>query len=270
MATSFESWADVANAFSCHIEHYARTGGGENALVGLNTEDSISLQYAGRVVYELFQNALDRADSRVVVSFEDGVLVVANDGRAVSVRPPMNYALQLPKGRSDFHALCTLHISKKTPEQDFGNKGIGFRSVFGISDRCEVWSRCADGGWWGVELVARRTPSAWRDCAIPALDALVRELGDGPRPSFHLPRPLRSPDLPHPIAEGLSTVVVLRVDVRPSGYNLRISEEILDSMYSSSSVPTQSHPSEPSQMHFLVDPLDGPPMDPASAYTWGV
>jgi len=222
--TSFESWTDVESAFTCHIDHYAQTGGGENALVGLKTEGSISLQYAGRVVYELFQNALDRADSRVVVSFEDGVLAVANDGRAVSVRPPMNYAKQLPKGRSDFHALCTLHISNKTPEQDFGNKGIGFRSVFGVSDRCEVWSRCADGGWWGIELVARRTPSAWEDCEIPELDALVRNLGDGPRPSFHLPRPLRSPDLPHPIAEGLHTVVVLRVD--EVSHRTQIAEEV--------------------------------------------
>ena len=58
METSFEKWIDVANAFSRHIAHYAKTGGGENALVGLKTEGSISLQYAGRVVYELFQNAL--------------------------------------------------------------------------------------------------------------------------------------------------------------------------------------------------------------------
>lgn len=211
LGNSFETWADVANTFSRHIDHYARTGGGENALVGLKTEGSISLQYAGRVVYELFQNALDRAERRVVVSFEDGVLAVANDGRAVSVRPPLDYSVQLPEGRSDFHALCTLHISNKTPDQDFGNKGIGFRSVFGVSDRCVVWSRCADGGWWGIELIASRTPSAWEGCAIPRLDAQVRDLGDGPRPSFHLPRPLRSPGLPHPVAEGLNTVVVLRV-----------------------------------------------------------
>lgn len=116
------------------------------------------------------------------------------------------------RGRSYFHALCTLHISNKTPDQDFGNKGIGFRSVFGVSDRCEVWSRCADRGWRGIELVARRSLSGWEDCAIPALDALVRPLGEGPRPSFHLPRPLRSSGLPHPIADALNTVVVLRVN----------------------------------------------------------
>ena len=178
MDTSFECWKDVTNAFRRHIDHYATTGGGENALVGLKTEGSISLQYAGRVVYELFQNALDRAESRVVVSFdEDGQLVVGNDGRAVSVRSekPMSYAEQLTSGRSDFHALCTLHISNKNPEQDFGNKGIGFRSVFGVSDRCEVWSRCADDGWWGIELVARRKPSEWQDSVIPELDSKVRE-----------------------------------------------------------------------------------------------
>ena len=227
MDTSFECWKDVTSAFRRHIDHYATTGGGENALVGLKTEGSISLQYAGRVVYELFQNALDRAESRVVVSFdEDGQLVVGNDGRAVSVRSekPMNYAEQLTAGRSDFHALCTLHISNKNPEQDFGNKGIGFRSVFGVSDRCEVWSRCADDGWWGIELVARRKPSEWQDSVIPELDSKVRELGDSPRPSFHLPRPLRSPDLPHSIAEGLHTVVLLRVEDRE--HRTQIADEV--------------------------------------------
>ena len=224
MVTSFERWTDVAEAFERHIRHYARTGGGENALVGLKTEGSISLQYAGRVVYELFQNALDRAERRVVVSFTDGVLVVANDGRAVSVTPPMHYDQQLPEGRSDFHALCTLHISNKTPEQDFGNKGIGFRSVFGVSDRCEVWSRCGDGGWWGIELVAHRIPSAWEACAIPALDGLVQSLGDEERPSFHLPRPLRRMDVPHPLAEGLHTVVLLRV--AEGRHRVQIAEEV--------------------------------------------
>jgi hypothetical protein len=222
--TSFESWEDVVSVFTTHIAHYAETGGGENALIGLKTEGSISLQYAGRVVYELFQNALDRAENRVRVSFEDGVLVIANDGRAVSVRPPMNYTIQHPKGRSDFHALCTLHISNKTPEHDFGNKGIGFRSVFGVSDRCEMWSRCADGGWWGIELVAQRKPTEWEPCAIPALDALVRSLGASPRPSFHLPRPLRSSTLPHPDAAGLSTLVLLRVNAgKPQ---IQIAEEV--------------------------------------------
>ena len=64
--SKFAKWDDVIATFTGHVHHYVAHGGGENALVGLRAEGAVTLQYAGRVVYELFQNALDRARTRAV------------------------------------------------------------------------------------------------------------------------------------------------------------------------------------------------------------
>lgn len=225
MSSYRASWAEVRAVFLDHVTHYAKTGGGENALVGLRAEGAVTLQYAGRVVYELFQNALDRAASRVVVRFDDGVLMVGNDGRAFGVDPSFDYAQpRRGKERADFNALCALHTSNKSPERQFGNKGIGFRSVFGVSDRARLWSRCSDGGWWGIELSVGTTPAEWTSSPVPELDSIVRDVGDEARPSFHFPRPLRSDEAPHPSAHHLETVVV--VEVVDTEHRTQIAHEV--------------------------------------------
>jgi hypothetical protein len=209
---SFASWDDVVETMTSHVGHYAAHGGGENALVGLRAEGAVTLQYAGRVVLELFQNALDRAVRRVVVRFDGEHLVVGNDGSGVSVDPGYDYAHPIEgEGRSDFHALCALHTSNKCPDRQFGSKGIGFRSVFGVSGEARLWTRCADGGWWGMELRQQLVPSNWCDSELPELDAVVREAGAQPRPSFHFPRLLRSAHDPVAACEGIHTVFVVRV-----------------------------------------------------------
>ncbi len=208
----YPTWHEVEKTFINHISHY-KDRGGEDALLHLRAEESVEVQYAGRVALELFQNALDRADKNCLVQFEDNCLVVANDGFGLSVNSDFDYSNQNEHmRRSDFHALCALHASNKTVEQNFGNKGIGFRSVFAVSNRVEVWSRLQDGGWWGLELRTKCDPSKWQSSASPALDNMVREIStSGLRPSFHLPRLLKSSSGPCLGLDNFSTVVCLPI-----------------------------------------------------------
>jgi len=116
-------------------------------LRDLGAERSLVQDYSGRVVFELLQNALDRATEEIEVRWDPdrGQLEVANDGRAISTEAPRG-------GRGDLTALLTLHTSSKSARDSIGNKGVGFRSVFASSNVVEVCSRAADGGWWGLRL----------------------------------------------------------------------------------------------------------------------
>ena len=196
-----------------HAHYWADHGGGEAALLGLRSEGSVALQYSGRVVLELFQNALDCAASRVVVRLEGETLVVGNDGARVSVDPEFDYRRQnLRDKRSNFNALCSLHSSNKSADEQFGNKGIGFRSVFGVSDRVAVWSRLEGGAWWGFELRRPLNTGRWEPTGFAEYDAVVLASTLEDRPSFHFPRPCFA-DQPPVAGPGLETLIL--VPVRP-------------------------------------------------------
>ena len=64
------SAADVAACFRKVHEYYKRQGGlaAEGAS---NGERAVARQYAGRVAFELLQNALDRASTRIAVRRDD-------------------------------------------------------------------------------------------------------------------------------------------------------------------------------------------------------
>jgi hypothetical protein len=116
-------------------------------LRDLGAEKALVQDYSGRVVFELLQNALDRASEQILIRWHpaDGILEVANDGRAISVHAVDGH-------RSDLTSLLTLHTSSKSAAQSVGNKGVGFRSVFASSGEVEVASRAADDRWWGMQL----------------------------------------------------------------------------------------------------------------------
>lgn len=99
-------------------------------------------QYAGRFLIELIQNAHDaliapaagEAGGRIAMLFDVndstyGSLLVANDGQ--------------PFSSSNFERLSQLGQSDKDPQENIGNKGIGFRSVLEICDVPEVYSRAS-------------------------------------------------------------------------------------------------------------------------------
>ncbi|WP_437915097.1 hypothetical protein WME73_06390 [Sorangium sp. So ce302] len=220
----------LAQTFANHHDYY-RAVGGETLNQQLADEGAISNQYAGRAAFELLQNALDRCDKVCVVALvrENGStrLLVANDGATVSFDPDFDYrslSRHARLRRSDFHALCSLHTSNKTPDESIGNKGVGFRSVFALADRVQVWTR-ADDGFWGLELhrlldaerlAARRIEDRRvRDGEVRFLEAPL-QLDDGARwPSFYFPIPLWCASAPEAALEALppiSTVVVVPIE----------------------------------------------------------
>ena len=206
---------------------------GEDAYQQLQTEESIRRQYTGRVLFELLQNALDRAESKVAVEIRDvewgsaeRALIVANDGEPIRVDPEYDYSTPPDvqgERRPDFNALCTLHVSNKRPEESVGNKGVGFRSVFWLGDSARVWSRFDDSpGWWGMEMHLPLDRDTWqRRLDYPEvnaghsefLDSTIPRLQNGEtRASFHFPLPLRAAEPPTPDeASDFSTVVVVPI-----------------------------------------------------------
>ncbi|NEX19892.1 hypothetical protein G3480_06110 [Thiorhodococcus mannitoliphagus] len=137
----------IDRLFSRHLKEHLKLPDSARAR-DLGAERALIQDYSGRVVYELLQNALDRASDVVLIRWDEASrsLEVANDGRPVSVYPD-------PKDRrSDFRALLSLHSSSKSADESIGNKGVGFRSVFSLTEEVEVWSRTASSDWWGMRL----------------------------------------------------------------------------------------------------------------------
>lgn len=148
------------SVFEGHLEEHRKLPESSRQR-DLGSERELIRNYSGRVVFELLQNALDRAGKngcpgRILVALiknENGKpqLIVGNDGAGVSVYPRPK-AGEIGK-HSDFHAMLSLHASTKTAEESIGNKGIGFRSVFSSSESVYVYSReSLDGAWWGFDL----------------------------------------------------------------------------------------------------------------------
>jgi len=184
----------------------------------LNAEGKIKQDYAGRVLFELFQNAVDRAEARVRILADEpaGRLYFGNDGKPVSV-----YDFESGQKRSDLHSLCSLNTSNKEANNAIGNKGVGFRSVFAATNRVRVWSKApdlssTDGRWWGIEL--RRPfpgkPFPAMGIAAELVNSIRNSLLEKPEeaPSFYFPAFLEDWDDSIPPDEwlsGLKTVVVL-------------------------------------------------------------
>lgn len=97
--------------------------------------------YANRVPLELIQNGYDAHKNwqgkRIIHMELDGsygefgALYVANNG--------------FPFNAENFDAICTLGLSSKKPNENVGNKGIGFRSVLGVCEFPEIYSMDPEG-----------------------------------------------------------------------------------------------------------------------------
>lgn len=225
MSSDHESRVEsVRQTFRNHYAYY-RDVGAETRRQQLAAERSLRLAYAGRAAFELVQNAFDRCDRVVSVGVDAGarLLTVGNDGRALGVDPAFNYREddRAPR-RSDFHALCSLHTSNKSPDESIGNKGVGFRSVFSLGNRVQVWSRLSGDVWWGLELhrvvtraiveARRREDAAVRAGAEMFLASAELELaGGGDYPSFYSPLPLYSSQPPLG-AGGVETLIVVALE----------------------------------------------------------
>lgn len=114
------------------------------------TESESSKDYVGRIVFEFFQNAVDRAEKNIWIEFTDNELIISNDGKMFSIYDVENNDGESKK--SDFHALNSIHNSNKSAGESIGNKGVGFKSCWNVSDHVIVESKDVDGKPWGFEL----------------------------------------------------------------------------------------------------------------------
>jgi len=80
----------------------------------------------GSFLMEFIQNADDAGSSSLLIEIEDKVVNIFNDGRVFS--------------RDDVNSICRVGMSSKTPKDYIGYLGVGFKSVFLISDSPEIYS----------------------------------------------------------------------------------------------------------------------------------
>ncbi|WP_395006141.1 sacsin N-terminal ATP-binding-like domain-containing protein [Undibacterium sp.] len=93
-------------------------------LAGL--ERYIAESYSSRSFIELLQNADDAISSRLKIQKIKNYIVVANDGREITVQ--------------DFEALCRSAASQKERNSNIGYRGIGFKSVVHFADSVHIFS----------------------------------------------------------------------------------------------------------------------------------
>ncbi|OQB81201.1 MAG: hypothetical protein BWX88_04335 [Planctomycetes bacterium ADurb.Bin126] len=102
-----------------------------------NMAAQVGADYHGRFIVELLQNASDQAcevgltDSTVTIIRSPQLVAVANEGA--------------PFTDDGLRSITSLGLSTKNPQDAIGNKGIGFKSVFQVSGRPEVYSANAPG-----------------------------------------------------------------------------------------------------------------------------
>jgi rRNA maturation protein Rpf1 len=105
----------------------------------------VSSDYQGRVIYELLQNAFDRAETTIVVKVIESTLYVANDGKKFSFNAQHDYKMGGVDGekfeRCDFQSLCSISTSNKTANESIGNKGVGFKSVYALGRYANVHTK---------------------------------------------------------------------------------------------------------------------------------
>jgi len=92
----------------------------------------VEADYHGRFIVELLQNASDQAteaglvDSCVTIIRTAELVAFANEG--------------IEFKSNGLHSITSLGLSTKRPQDAIGNKGIGFKSVFQVSESPEIYS----------------------------------------------------------------------------------------------------------------------------------
>lgn len=92
----------------------------------------IRLDYHGRFLIELLQNAVDPAikagvrQASLLIVRTPSLLAVLNQGA--------------PFDEAGLRSILSLGLSSKKPDEAIGNKGVGFKSVFEVADRAEIFS----------------------------------------------------------------------------------------------------------------------------------
>jgi hypothetical protein len=129
MTDQFQS--RVTDIFQNHYNYYTSIGI-ETIKQQAGQVEQVSADYQGRVIFELLQNAFDKANTSIKVLVKDNCLYIANDGKEFSYRENYDYHTG-ESGRADFQSLCSISTSTKDVNSSIGNKGVGFKSVFAIA-----------------------------------------------------------------------------------------------------------------------------------------
>jgi len=118
--------------FEKHYNYY-KSIGIETIKQQAGQVEQVSSDYQGRVIYELLQNAFDKANKNILVQVKGNSLFVANDGEKFTFVADYDY----DKGsseRGDFQSMCSISTSTKNASTSIGNKGVGFKSAFSIAE----------------------------------------------------------------------------------------------------------------------------------------
>ena len=143
------------------------------------TESESSKDYIGRVVFEFFQNAVDRADENIWLELNKQEFIISNDGDPFSI-----YQGEDEKGKkSDFYSLNSIHNGEKIPGESAGNKGVGFKSCWNISSHVIVESK-KKNETWGFELF---NPTILKNFENSEIKEAIKKSGNKV-PSFYFPK----------------------------------------------------------------------------------
>jgi len=125
--------AKVAAVFRNHYEYYNSIGI-ETIKQQAGQVEQVSADYQGRILFELLQNAFDKADKAISLIIKNNCLYIGNDGCLFSYREAYDYHTG-KSGRADFQSLCSISTSTKDVNTSIGNKGVGFKSVFAVAEQ---------------------------------------------------------------------------------------------------------------------------------------
>ena len=117
--------------------------GAKDYLEVANLAEHIGADYHGRFLIELVQNAEDpsRQNTYTATGKCSTRLIIVRTPSAVAV---LNQGT--PFTEKDIKAITSLGLSNKNPETSLGNKGVGFKAVFQVTDRPEIYSAPKSGG----------------------------------------------------------------------------------------------------------------------------
>jgi hypothetical protein len=118
--------------FDLHHRYYKNIGV-ETIKQQAGQVEQVSSDYQGRVIYELLQNAFDKADKNILVEVKNNCLYVGNDGKKFNYVSNYDY-LNGNSKRGDFQSLCSISTSTKKVSTSIGNKGVGFKSAFSVAE----------------------------------------------------------------------------------------------------------------------------------------
>lgn len=121
----------INQIFQNHYNYYKNVGL-ETIQQQAGQVEQVSADYQGRVIYELLQNAFDKADKNILAEVKGNSLFIANDGTKFTYNANYEYN-DGDKNRMDFQSLCSISTSTKTNANTIGNKGVGFKSVFSVA-----------------------------------------------------------------------------------------------------------------------------------------